>query len=190
MRKAFFIALLFVSTIVAAQDIQNTFYGFKLDNALEENTLAQTMESKYSTHLRFRSEYPLSVGTANSFNFGGIKWDVFNFVLFMPMKKFYAIELFLTEDKPNMVKESFESLMESLTKKYGQPIVLGLDRYQWEGKNSVNVLLEIEEIEADGVRTTIENGRVVTNNKKKRLYLTYWSTNTEKRLKQFQEDQL
>lgn len=89
-----------------------------------------------------------------------------------------------------MVKESFESLMESLTKKYGQPIVLGLDRYQWEGKNSVNVLLEIEEIEADGVRTTIENGRVVTNNKKKRLYLTYWSTNTEKRLKQFQEDQL
>ena len=190
MRKIVFFTFLFASTIAAAQNIQDTFYGFKLDNALEDKTLSQTMESKYSIRMSFYSEYPISVGATNTFNFGGVKWDIANFVMFMPMKKFYAIELYLNDNQPNLVKDSFESLLESLTKKYGQPIEKGQDTYQWEGKNNVNVMLAIEEMEGASTVSIGLIGRVETGNKNKRLYLTYWSVNTEKRLRQFEADQL
>ena len=108
----------------------------------------------------------------------------------MHWKKFYAIELYLNDNQPNLVKDSFESLLESWTKKYGQPIEKGQDTYQWEGKNNVNVILAIEEIEGASTIAMSLNGRVENGNKKKRLYLTYWSVNTEKRLKQFEADQL
>ena len=190
MRKVFFVILLFASTIAAAQNIQNSFFGFKLDFSLSENQLSETMMNKFSRHISFKDDDPKLIGTVYQIKFGGYEWDDASITIYKPMNKFLGVEFFQTGTLNSSCKKRYEELLATLTEKYGEPITTNVYNHAWIGKNGVNLTLvyKIEPpkqasftsiAEAFGQQEIFDH-----------LTLKYWDVSVEEKVKQYEKDQL
>ena len=190
MRKAFFVALLFASTIAVAQDIQNSFFGHKLDYSLKETEISQTIETSYSNHIGFYNDHPRMIGRVEGINFGGYKWEQANIIIYKPMQKFYAVEFIEDGTVSSSGKKRYEELLATLTEKYGEPGFTEKTVHQWNGKNGVNVRLEYRiEVPSDDLMSTLSHA-FGPERHYDTVVLKYWSSSVEERIKQYEKDQL
>jgi hypothetical protein len=190
MRKVFFLALLFASTIAVAQDIQDSFFGYKLDNNLKENDISYTIQTKYSNHIGFYNDHPRMIGRVEGINFGGYKWEQTNIIIYKPMQKFQGVEFTQTGTVSTSLKKRYEELLATLTEKYGEPGMTDKTIHQWTGKNGVNVRLEyrIEVPSGDSVSTLSQ--ALGQESHFDTVVLKYWSSSVEEKVRQYEKDQL
>ena len=190
MRKVFFVILLFASTIAAAQNIQNSFFGFKLDFPLPENQLSETMKEKYSRNIVFKDDDPKLIGTVYHIKFGGYEWNDANITIYKPLQRFLGVEFFQYGTLNSSCKNRYEELLATLTEKYGEPITTNIYNHAWIGKNGVNLILvyKIEppqQTEFSSIAEAFGQQEIFD-----RLTLKYWDVSVEEKVKQYEKDQL
>ena len=190
MRKVFFVTLLFVSTFAVAQNIQNSFFGYKLDYPLSDKQLIETFNEQYSRSIRFNDDDPKKVGIASRIKFGGYEWDEARITIYKPMQKFHGVEFVQTGALDSSCKSRYEELLATLIEKYGEPVTTNVYNHAWTGKNGVNVTLvyKIEPPQQSVFSSLAEAfGQQETFD---RLTLKYWDVSVEERVKQYEKDQL
>ena len=190
MRKAFFIALLFASTITVAQNIQNSFFGYKLDYSLTEKQVTETIRDKYSRNIYFSNDNPQMVGIVDRIKFGGYEWDQTKIIIYKPMQKFQGVEFTQTGTVSTNLKKRYEELLATLTEKYGEPGMTEKTIHQWTGKNGVIVRLEYRiEVPSDDLVSTLSQA-FGQERHFDTVILKYWSSSVEEKVKQYEKDQL
>ena len=190
MRRALLLTLLFVSSLCVAQDIQNSFFGFKLDYAISEDNLFEHIKKNYSREVSYKNENPLNYGITVNLNFGGTRWDYLTFTIFQPRKTLHSVELNKEAESESEATLNYNQLSETLRDKYGEPTTKKGFYLLWEGKNGVNVSLDLNTdypnpiLQGTAYRSIFNSGgyRIIT--------LKYWSVTSEKRLEQYNKEQL
>ena len=190
MRKVVLIALLFVSIFAVAQNIQNSFFGFKLNYSLSEKQLSETMRDKYSKNIFFRDDDPNKVGITDRVKFGGYEWDEARITIYKPMQKFHGVEFIQTGTVDSSCNKRYEELLATLTEKYGEPVTINVHNHVWTGKNGVNVTLVYK---IDPPQQSVFSSLAEAFGQQEvfdRLTLKYWDVSVEEKVKQYEKDQL
>ena len=190
MKKLIFIVLLFTSTIAVAQNIQNSFFGYKLDYSLTENQIRETIKEKYSRNIFFNNDDPKIIGIVDRIKFGGYEWGQANITIYKPMQKFHGVEFIENGTVTSSCKKRYEELLATLTEKYGEPVTTNNNNHVWTGKNGVNASLvyEIVTLRNTEFSTLAEAlGEITIFD---RLTLKYWDVSVEEKVKQYEKDQL
>lgn len=190
MRKVILAALLFVSTITVAQNIQNTFFGYKLNSSLSEKQLIETIKEKYSRNVFFNNDDPKTVGITDGIKLGGYEWDEAHITIYKPQQRFLGVELIETGTITSSCKKRYDELRATLTEKYGEPVTTNNHNHMWTRKNGINVILvyEIAPFHNTEYSTLSEAlGEITVFDK---LTLKYWDVSVEEKVKQYEKDQL
>lgn len=190
MRKLVLVALLLASTFAVAQNIQNSFFGHKLNSTLSDKQLSETINEKYTRSIRYNDDDPKKVGIASRIKFGGYEWEETRITIYKPMQKFHGVEFIQTGTLDSSCKRRYEELLSTLTEKYGEPVTTNVYNHAWTGKNGVNVTLvyRIEPPQQSVFSSLAEAfGQQETFD---RLTLKYWDVSVEERVKQYEKDQL
>ena len=188
--KVLSFVLLFASVSASAQNVQNSFFGYKLGSTVSVEKIDETIVTEYSRGLTYVNENPMLIGTANNLNYAGCKWDNTNVIIFKPDMKFFAVEFIVTGDITTSLKNRYEDLLKSLTEKYGEPEEVKRNCQRWAGKNGVSVELEYTifvPLPAEEKEALKEQGEEVPFH---RVTLGYWDTKTEAQIKKYNQSQL
>ena len=190
MRKLVLVTLLFASTFAVAQNIQNSFFGYKLNSTLSDKQLSETFNEKYSRSIRFEDDDPNSVGIVDRIKFGGYEWGEADIIIYKPMQILQGVEFIERGTITSSCKKRYEKLLATLTEKYGDPVTIKTNNHVWTGKNGVNLSLVymIEPFRQTELSTQTEILEEVKNFD--RLTLKYWDVSVEEKVKQYEKDQL